>query len=111
MSDAFVVEARNWADFIVKQEFRGPGDTLDAAMARCERKHKGILWKLRYRPPRDIFVSAYAALMSAYQSEIERAERRLAAQMLQAETASSNATDTFAYRFASSLVPKEERAQ
>ena len=74
-----VSEAREWAKWLVQRETRGPGD-LENAMRRIEARY-GIsfstLWSLRYRPPKDIFVSTYELLRSAYLAEHEKQERLL----------------------------------
>jgi hypothetical protein len=52
LSDAACVDiASSWAEVIVKDHYRGPGD-LDNAMRAASREAKvphGFLWKLRYR--------------------------------------------------------------
>lgn len=103
MAETYLIEARGWADFLVRQEFRGPGDTVDAAMARCERKHKidhSLLWGLRYRVPKDLFVSAYMRLRHAYEIEKQRMDARLLAELVRAENEGLNAANSAAYRMA-----------
>lgn len=80
MTDAaFLDEATGWARRLTQVEARGPGD-LENAWRRLEHKH-GIpwrtFWSLRYRPPRDLAVSIYHRLRSAYEAECERQIRRL----------------------------------
>jgi hypothetical protein len=72
MSVEFVNESRRMADFILHKAHRGPGDTVDAAMHRAERLW-GVpaawLHRLRYRPElKDMPVSAFAAILNAYQA-------------------------------------------
>lgn len=110
MADAYVNEARGWADFLVRQEFRGPGDTLDAAMARCERKHRiarSVLWGLRYRPPKDMMVSLYMGLRSAYEAELGKLDRRLEEELRKAELLGTDATNSKAYRVALAALGKQ----
>jgi len=80
MSDAtYIDQAASWADFIVGRENRGPGD-LENAMERAARKHDvpmSVLWALRYRRPRNLFVSIYFRLHEAYQAELDRQMRQL----------------------------------
>lgn len=74
-----VVDAINWSRELVQREMRCPGDTANA-MRRIERRYGipySVLWSLRYRPPKDLFVSTYIALKSAYLSECERQEKIL----------------------------------
>lgn len=111
MAEAYVQDAQHWADFLIRKEFRGPGDTLDAAMARCERKHRvsrSILWGLRYRPPKDLFVSVYMKLREAYEAEIDSLDRRLAEEIRTAELIGTDATNTQAYRMARAALGKPE---
>jgi hypothetical protein len=74
-----VLQARNWANELVRREARGPGDT-ENAMHRLEARY-GIpwrtFWQLRYRKPKDVFVSVYQRLGAAYQAECERQKRLL----------------------------------
>lgn len=103
MSDTYVEEAKGWADFLVRREFRGPGDTLDAAMARCERKHRiarSVLWGLRYRPPKDMMVSLYMRLRSAYEAELTKLDQRIEEEIRKAELLGTDARNSKAYRVA-----------
>jgi len=78
MSSA-VAEAREWAKVLVHREMNGPGD-LPNAMRRVERRHGipySMLYSLRYRPPKDMLISAYLRLREAYLAECERQEKLL----------------------------------
>jgi hypothetical protein len=80
MTDAaYVTDARNWAQELVRRETRGPGDQ-ENAMRRLEARY-GIpwrtFWSLKYRPPTDVFVSVYNRLHAAYRAECERQMRLL----------------------------------
>jgi len=111
MTDIFVKEAKTWADFLVRAEFRGPGDTLDAAMSRCERKHKishSVLWSLRYRAPKDLFVSVYMTLRDAYHEELSKLDQRLEHEIRKAETLGLNEDNSKAYRMARSAMDQSE---
>jgi hypothetical protein len=111
MPDAFVQDAQGWADFLIKREFKGPGDTLDAAMARCERKYRvsrSVLWGLRYRPPKDLLVSVYMRLRGAYEAELAKLDRRLAEEIRTAELIGTDATNSKAYRAALAALGQSE---
>lgn len=112
MSDAsYVADARSWADYLVRAEFRGPGDTIDAAMGRVERRHRighALLWGLRYRPPKDIMVSLYMRLRDAYEAEIAKLDRRLSDEIRVAELSGRDATTSKAYRLAVAALGKQE---
>lgn len=74
-----IATAREMASAIVQREARGPGD-LGNAMRRIEQRYGipyGLLWGLRYRPPKDIMLSAWTALRNAYDAECRRQARRL----------------------------------
>ena len=78
------VQARDWANELVRRESRGPGD-MENAMRRLEARH-GIgwrtFWELRYRTPADVLVGVYLKIAAAYQSECERQERLLRHEIL-----------------------------
>lgn len=87
MTVEFVSSAKGMGDFILRNSYRGPGDTVEAAMHRAERMYgapAAWLHRLRYRNIKDMPVSAYAAILRAYQAVCEaseksyRAERELA---------------------------------
>lgn len=74
-----IAQAREWANELVRREARGPGD-IENAMRRLEGRY-GIdwrmFWRLRYRPPGDVFVSTFLQLKHAYDAECERQESLL----------------------------------
>jgi hypothetical protein len=87
MSVEFVNNAKGMSEFILERTFRGPGDTVDAAMHRAERLYgapASWMHRLRYRSIKDMPVSAYAAIARAYSAVSEaskksyEAERELA---------------------------------
>ena len=74
-----VLHAQEMARVMVQRESRGNGD-IDNAMGRLEARYgipKQTFWSLKYRPPKDVFVSVYLKIMAAYQAECERQERLL----------------------------------
>lgn len=81
MTDCTVVdEAAGWADWLVRREHQGPGDTVEAARLRAARKHKlpeRLLWSLRYRKPKRIWADLYVKLQEAVAAEIQRQEDAL----------------------------------
>lgn len=82
MTDLSVVdEAVTWADWLVRREHRGPGDTVEAARQRAAQKYKvpeRLLWALRYRKPKRIWADLHRKLELAVAAEISRQERGLA---------------------------------
>lgn len=73
-------QARGWANGLIRASHRGPGDTVEAALHRAARKHgldPKVLWRLRYRTPRDMLASVYLKVRDAYEAECERQEAKL----------------------------------
>lgn len=73
-------QAKGWANGLIRASHRGPGDTVDAAMHRAARKHgidPKVLWRLRYRTPKDMLATVYLKVRAAYEAECERQEARL----------------------------------
>lgn len=69
-----VALAQNMAKVMVQRECRGPGD-LPNAIERLEVRHRlpsGLLNSLRYRPPKDLWLSAWQSLLRAYEVECLR---------------------------------------
>ena len=88
VSETYVHEAQRWASALLEREHRGPGDTLDAAMWRAQQKwgiDHSTFWSLRYRPPRELFVSVYMRLRQAYEAEVNRQEARLQHELMLAK--------------------------
>lgn len=114
MSEAFVADARHWAGALIEREHRGPGDTIGAAMWRAEQKwgiERSTFWSLRYRPPREIFVSVYMRLKQAYETECVRQEARLQHELMLAKASGLDADNSTAYREAQALLRKTESGQ
>lgn len=75
-----VREAQGWARQLVQRESRGSGDQDNAIRRLCNRYDgltPSMLEALLYRPPKDILVSKYVALQTAFISECEKHERAL----------------------------------
>jgi hypothetical protein len=72
-----VIQAREWASWLVQRETRGPGD-MPNAMRRLESRYgisPGVLKALRYKQANDILYSVYVSVRDAYLAELERTER------------------------------------
>jgi hypothetical protein len=79
MGSCAVEDARNWAEELQKAEFRGLGDTRDAARYRLSKRigvPESYLKRLRYRYEEmtDVAGSTYRALMLAYEDMCQRNE-------------------------------------
>jgi len=78
MSVAYVNEAKGMATFILKKEFRGPGDTIEAAAGRAETKYRvpaTFLLRLRNRTVKDMLMSNFMALATGYIKATEAVDR------------------------------------
>lgn len=78
MSVAYVNEAKGMATFLLRKEFRGPGDTIEAAATRTETKYRvpaSFLLRLRNRAVKDMLVSNFMALATAYLKATEAVDR------------------------------------
>lgn len=80
MSAAYIYQAKDMAGWLLSREHRGPGDTIDAAAHRLERKYgvpSALLLRLRHREVTDMLMSNFMRLAQAYQAATERMERAL----------------------------------
>lgn len=78
MSATVINQAKAMSDYILSKAFRGPGDTIDAAMHRAEKQFGAPaqwLHRLRYRELKDMPASAFVALAQAYQAAVNQADR------------------------------------
>lgn len=103
MTAAVVNQAREWANELLLRESAGPGD-LPNTMQRLERRYgvsQRLLWTLRYRPPKDLLVSAYLQLRSAYLADCDRQRKRLEHEI---EITKATVGDTAALEEAAALV-------
>jgi hypothetical protein len=113
VSETYVHEAQRWASALLEREHRGPGDTLDAAMWRAEQKwgiDRATFWSLRYRPPREMFVSVYMRLRQAYEMECVRQEARLQHELMLAKAAGFHAANSTVVAQAEALLAAKEDA-
>jgi hypothetical protein len=65
--DSFLGRARRWGDFLERRELRRVEDR-PAARRAIERRHRlpsGILYALRYRPPKRLAIEVYERLRQA----------------------------------------------
>jgi hypothetical protein len=72
-------EARRMSDYLLHREFRGPGDTIEAAAYRVEQRWGApatIIQRLRHRDVTDMLLSNWWRLRAAYQAACEAQERQ-----------------------------------
>lgn len=110
---AIVDDVARKAGLLVSREFRGPGDTIEAAMSRAERRW-GIpfttFWALRYRKPKDVLASVYCRINEAYDAEVSRQEAKLRHEIEITRKVLGDAADHPALRAAEAvLAATEER--
>lgn len=77
MSDAYVRNAREMGRYLLNKEYRGIGDTIEAAAHRVQIKRgvpATLLLRLRHRPIKDMMLSSYAAIATAYENAVSRSE-------------------------------------
>lgn len=79
MSDVYVSEARTMGDYLLRREYKGMGDTIEAAAYRAQRKWgvpATILMRLRHRSEmKDMLVSSWFAIFEAYQKASSKADQ------------------------------------
>lgn len=78
MSGAYISEAKSMADFLLSKEHRGPGDTIEAAAYRVQTRFGvpvSTLMRLRHREVKDMLMSNFFALASAYKAATDKMER------------------------------------
>lgn len=83
MSVDYISHARGMSEYILTKSYRGPGDTVEAAMHRAERSFGApATWmhRLRYRTIKDMPVSAYGAIAHAYRLATKATERAFEAE-------------------------------
>jgi hypothetical protein len=79
MTDAYVKEARVMGEFLLRREYRGMGDTIEAAAHRVQTKLGApatILLRLRHRREmKDMMLSSFAAIAEAYQKVSDKTDQ------------------------------------
>jgi hypothetical protein len=78
MSVAYINDAKGMAKTLLSREFRGPGDTIEAAAHRIQMKFgvpASVILRLRHREVKDMLMSNFMALASAYRAASERLDR------------------------------------
>lgn len=78
MSVAYINDAKGMAKTLLSREFRGPGDTIEAAAHRIQNKlgvPATVILRLRHREVKDMLMSNFMMLASAYKAASERIDR------------------------------------
>jgi hypothetical protein len=75
-----VAKAAKWTEFLLRKAHRGPGDTIERAMAEVEATYgvpAGTQWALRYRKPKTIPGGLLSRIAAAYERACRRQEANL----------------------------------
>lgn len=80
MSNACIFDANKMAKDLLNNEFKGAGDTIEAAAHRVQTKYSvkaSLLLRLRYRfaEMTDMKASSWFSIFEAYQRALARAEK------------------------------------
>lgn len=78
MRAALMDDVKGMAGFLLAKEHRGPGDTIEAASYRVQTKYgvpASFLMRLRHREVKDIMMSNFIALATAYQAALNKVDR------------------------------------
>ncbi|MFK4826028.1 hypothetical protein ACI0FM_14750 [Paenochrobactrum sp. BZR 588] len=78
MNVDYISHARGMSEYILNRSYRGAGDTVEAAMHRAERRFGAPatwLHRLRYRNIKDMPVSAYGAIVRAYELACQASQK------------------------------------
>lgn len=110
-----VSRAEHWAEAITTHFFRGPGDTVEAAMERAS-KRTGVpyrtFWSLRYRKPKDLLASIYLTLEDAFDDLCQRQEAKLRQELQTFERIAGDAAiNDPAYRAAKAALEAMEKTE
>jgi hypothetical protein len=99
----YIDDARDKARQLILWETRFPGDAGPAMKRVADRLHVPVakLFALKYRAPKDIGVSVYAAIIEAHEAAVQAQADRFAAE--RAATAPRTALGRFLVRTAASL--------
>lgn len=77
MSAEYIAEAKRMSGFLLAKEYRGLGDTIEAAAGRLERKYGvpvATTLRLRSREVKDMFVSSFFPIVNAYLAATQKFE-------------------------------------
>lgn len=78
MSVAYINDAKGMAKTLLSREYRGPGDTIEAAAHRIQNKlgvPATVILRLRHREVKDMLMSNFMMLATAYKAASDRIEK------------------------------------
>lgn len=100
-------DARFMSDTLLRREFRGPGDTIEAAAYRIEMRWGApatLIKRLRHRNVTDMLISNYVKLKAAYEAACDYSEAQARHQEALSRAAGINEANSFLAK-AATLVP------
>lgn len=106
-----IAEARHMSSYLLEREFRGPGDTIEAAAYRVERKWgvpASLIDRLRIREVNDMLLSNWIKLTAGYEAACQQVERQAQHQQELAKELGANAAGSRLYRLGSLLARQTE---
>lgn len=114
--DGVIADARQMSDFMLRQKFRGPGDTIERAAYEAQRDWgapASIMLRLRRRQVTDMLLSNWVQISAAYRDAVAASERQAQHQEYLARAAGINETNSPFAAAAAALVagPKDGAAQ
>lgn len=105
-----IAEARHMSNYLLEREFRGPGDTIEAAAYRVERKWgvpASLINRLRIREVNDMLLSNWIKLTAGYEAACQQVERQAQHQQELAKELGANAVGSRLYSLAARMGGKE----
>lgn len=114
MSAEYIVEAKRMCGFLLEKEYRGPGDTIEAAAYRMQTRygiHPATTMRLRNEEVRDMRVSSFAPILNAYLAVREKLNSAAARMERAYEEERSRAVDPRLVRLADFVAGRKEEGR
>lgn len=111
--DVTIADARRMSSFLLAREFRGPGDTIQAAAYRVEQNWgvpATIIRRLQHRDVKDMLLSNWIRLKHGYEAACNRAAAAADHQKLLAGQAGNHAANSTLFALGTLLDEQEGAA-
>ncbi len=112
MSMDSIAAAKEMSSFLLAKEFRGPGDTIDAAAYRLEGRYgipAAITIRLRRTEVKDMFLSSFFPILNAYLAVMSKMEAAADRMEKTYEEKRDSAVDPRIVRLADFIRGREEK--
>lgn len=112
MSAEYIMEAKRMSGFLLSREYRGPGDTIEAAAYRLQTRfgiHPATTMRLRNEEVKDMRVSSFAPILNAYLAVRDKLNSAAAKMERAYEEERSRAVDPRLLRLSDAVAGKETR--